>query len=119
MTIDNTLDRALQAIADPTRRNILQALKQAVAPVSSRVVGRTSPPPLQREGAGKSSHRKPCLCAGEIQRCVRLTQPTISHHMSILTRAGLVEESKQGQWRWYSRNEIAIRKLLKVLRTKL
>jgi DNA-binding transcriptional ArsR family regulator len=39
--------------------------------------------------------------------------------MSILMKAGLVEEAKQGQWRWYSRNEIAIRKLLKVLRSKL
>jgi len=39
--------------------------------------------------------------------------------MSILTKAGLVEVTKQGQWRWYSRNETAIRKLLKLLRTKL
>jgi DNA-binding transcriptional ArsR family regulator len=39
--------------------------------------------------------------------------------MSILTEAGLVEAVKQGQWRWYRRNETAIRRLLKTLRTKL
>jgi len=31
----------------------------------------------------------------------------------------LVEAVKQGQWRWYRRNEGAIRRLLKILRTKL
>ena len=41
------------------------------------------------------------------------------HHMAILTRSGLVEAVKQGQWRWYRRNEPAIRSLLKTLRTKL
>ena len=118
MTTDNSLDQALQAIADPTRRNILRALKQ-VAPVSPPAVRRASRPPLGREDAAKSSHGRPCLCAGDIQQRVHLSQPTISHHMSILMKAGLVEETKQGQWRWYSRNETAIRKLLKLLRTKL
>ncbi len=59
------------------------------------------------------------LCAGDVEDRVRLSQPTISHHMSILTEAGLVEAVKQGQWRWYRRNETAIRRLLKILRTKL
>ena len=31
----------------------------------------------------------------------------------------LVDAVKQGQWRWYCRNEVAIRKLVKTLRTKL
>jgi len=39
--------------------------------------------------------------------------------MAILTKAGLVEATKQGQWRWYRRNEEAIRQLVKTLRTKL
>jgi len=50
---------------------------------------------------------------------VRLSQPTISHHMAILTKAGLVEAVKKGQWRWYRRNEKALRRLVKSLRTHL
>ena len=39
--------------------------------------------------------------------------------MGILTKAGLVEATKQGQWRWYRRNEKAIRQMLKTLRGKV
>ena len=88
-----SLDRALHAIADPTRRRILQALKAGA------------------KGAP--------LCAGDIEERVRLSQPTISHHMRILKKAGLVEASKKGQWRWYRRNEKAIRGVVKRLRAEL
>jgi ArsR family transcriptional regulator len=94
---DASLDRALHAIADPTRRRILQAL---------------------REGAKTKDHDG-CLCAGDIEERIHLSQPTISHHMGILTKAGLVEASKQGQWRWYRRNQKAIRSVVKALRGKL
>src|SRR6202167_6007472 len=98
-----SLDHTLHAIADPTRRRILQALKQrGLASTSAPVIGKH---------AG--------LCAGDIEERVRLSQPTISHHMAILTKAGLVEAVKQGQWRWYRRNEKALRGLLKHLRTQL
>ncbi|HZQ93551.1 MAG TPA: metalloregulator ArsR/SmtB family transcription factor [Candidatus Sulfotelmatobacter sp.] len=97
MSSDASLDRALHAIADPTRRRILQALKE-----------------------GKSSEsRTGSLCAGDIEERVHLSQPTISHHMAILTKAGLVDATKQGQWRWYRRNEKAIRQVVKNLRGKL
>lgn len=97
MSSDALLDRALHAIADPTRRRILQVLKE-----------------------GKDSDVRPgFLCGGDIEERIRLSQPTISHHMGILTNAGLVEATKQGQWRWYRRNEKTIRQLLKSLRGKL
>jgi len=105
MPADNlSLDRALRAIADPTRRRILEALKEA--PIAAKI-------------AGRSAELKSCLCAGDIQERVQLSQPTISHHMSILTKAGLVDATKQGQWRWYRRNEKAIRQMVKGLRGKL
>ena len=97
MSSDDSLDRALHAIADPTRRRILQALRKG----------------------GKSAGKDACLCAGDIEAHVALTQPTISHHMAILTKAGLVEAKKQGRWRWYKRNEKAIRQVLKTLSGKL
>jgi DNA-binding transcriptional ArsR family regulator len=103
MSADASLDRALHAIADPTRRLILQALKDV--PSKSRT-----------KSSGDSAS---CLCAGDIEERVKLSQPTISHHMAILTKAGLVEANKQGQWRWYRRNEKAIRQVVKTLRGKL
>lgn len=103
-TDDSTLDRALDAIADPTRRRILQTLKEnAVAAKRS----------------DKSDDHASSLCAGDIEQRIHLSQPTISHHMAILTKAGLVEATKEGQWRWYRRNEKAIRQIVKTLRGKL
>jgi ArsR family transcriptional regulator, arsenate/arsenite/antimonite-responsive transcriptional repressor len=93
-----SLDNGLHAISDPTRRRILDALKQ-----------RDKSPTEKNSG----------MCAGDIEQCVRLSQPTISHHMAILTKAGLVDATKQGQWRWYRRNEKALRRLVKGLRAQL
>jgi DNA-binding transcriptional ArsR family regulator len=98
---DDLLDRTLHAIADPTRRRILIALKERGISTSN----------TNGKHAG--------MCAGDVEEKVKLSQPTISHHMAILTAAGLVDTVKQSQWRWYRRNEPAIRKLVKTLRTKL
>ena len=95
MPSDIYLDRALHAIADPTRRRILQALREG-------------------EKGAKTS-----LCAGDIEERIHLSQPTILHHMAILTKAGLVDATKEGQWRWYRRNRKAIRSVVTALRGKL
>ncbi|HEY7098365.1 MAG TPA: metalloregulator ArsR/SmtB family transcription factor [Terriglobales bacterium] len=97
MSLDS-LDRALAAIADPTRRKILQALK---------------------ERGGCSLEMEIGLCASDIEIRVPLSQPTISHHMAILRAAGLVDAKKLGQWMWYRRNEQAIRSLTRTLRDML
>ncbi len=102
MFSENSLDRALHAIADPTRRRILLVLKSGAS----------------KTPAPKHIHSS-CLCGGDIEERIQLSQPTISHHMSILTKAGLVEATKHGQWRWYRRNEKAIRQVVKMLRGKL
>ena len=102
MSSDSSLDRALHAIADPTRRRILLVLKESA--------GKTPAP--------KHIHAS-CQCGGDIEEHIHLSQPTISHHMAILTKAGLVEATKHGQWRWYRRNEKAIRQVVKLLRGKL
>jgi DNA-binding transcriptional ArsR family regulator len=100
-TSPSSLDHCLHAIADPTRRRILQALKQ------------------RSSSSGAPTAAQNGLCAGDIEERVRLSQPTISHHMAILTKAGLVEAVKQSQWRWYRRNEKALRRLVKSLRAQL
>lgn len=103
MTADGMLDRALHAIADPTRRRILLVLKESPGEAKARL-------------RPEQGH---CLCGGDIEERIHLSQPTISHHMAILTKAGLVEATKQGQWRWYRRNEKAIRQVVKMLRGRL
>jgi len=95
-----SLDVLLHAIADPTRRRILQALK-----------------PKTGKAAARDHERG--LCASDIEARVRLSQPTISHHMAILEKAGLVESTKQSQWRWYRRNEASIRDFARRLRETL
>jgi DNA-binding transcriptional ArsR family regulator len=92
------LDRMLHAIADPTRRRILQALK---------------------ERGGCSIGKDVGLCASDIEVRVHLSQPTISHHMSILKKAGLVEAKKLGLWMWYRRNEGALREFARALKENL
>jgi DNA-binding transcriptional ArsR family regulator len=91
---EQKLNRFLHAIADPTRRRILQALK---------------------ERGGCSLGKDVGLCASDIELRVHLSQPTISHHMSILRKAGLVESKKLGQWMWYRRKEPALREFTQAL----
>ncbi len=42
------------------------------------------------------------LCAGDILKSMDIVQSTLSHHMKILTEAGLVICRKQGKWSYYS-----------------
>ncbi len=42
------------------------------------------------------------LCACRLLEELDITQPTLSHHMSILCRSGLVNVRKEGQWSHYS-----------------
>ncbi|HEY1264977.1 MAG TPA: metalloregulator ArsR/SmtB family transcription factor [Terriglobales bacterium] len=95
---DHLLTRRLQAIADPSRRHILRALK---------------------ERGGCSLGKDVGLCASDIEQRISLSQPTISHHMSVLTKSGLVDGEKLGQWIWYRRNEAAIREFARTLRESL
>ena len=91
---EDRLSQLLQAIADPARRRILKLLKQK----------------------GCCSIGKPNgMCACDIEARIELSQPTISHHMSILRKAGLVEAEKHGPWMWYQRNERAVKELADAL----
>ena len=92
------LDRFLHAIADPTRRRILEAL---------------------REKGGNSLGRETGLCAFDIEQRVRLAQPTVSHHMRILEKANLVLVSREGHWRWYRRNEKIILEMMRNLKKQI
>lgn len=63
------LDQTLTALADPTRRRIVGRLAQGTATVS------------------------------ELVQCFELTQPTISSHLKVLERSGLISRSRVAQTR--------------------
>ena len=63
----------MKALADPTRLTMVASLWKAKAPI--------------------------CIC--DFTAGLELSQPTISHHMSKLREAGLVEAEKRGIWTYY------------------
>ena len=77
-----TMNNLFKALNDPTRRQILDLL---------------------REGD---------LNAGEIAERFDMTKPSISHHLDLLRQAGLVESVKQGQFIMYSLNTTVLDELL-------
>jgi ArsR family transcriptional regulator, arsenate/arsenite/antimonite-responsive transcriptional repressor len=64
----------LKAVSDPTRLSMLTTLYRAQQPV--------------------------CIC--DFTAAYELGQPTISHHMGKLRKAGLVRARKRGIWVYYS-----------------
>jgi ArsR family transcriptional regulator len=44
------------------------------------------------------------VCVCEFVEPLGKSQPTISHHMKILSEAGLVQGERRGKWVWYSLN---------------
>ena len=91
---EERLSELLHAISDPARRRILKVLKQRGCCSIGRPTG---------------------MCACDIEQKVGLSQPTISHHMGILRKAGLVSGEKVGPWMWYQRNEKAMQELAEAL----
>jgi len=41
------------------------------------------------------------VCACDFVGPLGKSQPTVSHHLKVLTEAGLVEGDKRGRWIWY------------------
>lgn len=67
--------RLLKAVADPVRLQIL--------------------------GIVRCSPRQE-VCACDLPTPLGLTQPTVSHHLKVLTDAGLLTRERRGQWAWFT-----------------
>lgn len=39
-----------------------------------------------------------CACSCDLEEPVGKSQPTVSHHLSLLADAGLITKAKQGRW---------------------
>lgn len=76
-------ESAFKALADPTRRRILELLR-----------------------AGE-------LTAGELAEHFDMTKPSISHHLSTLKTAGLVDAERDGQSIVYSLNTTVMQDLMR------
>jgi ArsR family transcriptional regulator len=97
--IDTQVVSALfKALADPNRLRILAMLREPVCCALDLDKG---------------------MCACDIESQLKLSQPTISHHMRILRESGLVDAEKIGSWMWYRRNEKALRELAHALERQL
>ena len=77
------LNSIFKALNDPTRREILELLKEKD------------------------------LTAGEIADQFNISKPSISHHLDLLRQAGLVVSVKEGQFVYYSLNTTVMDEMLK------
>ncbi|WP_371836190.1 ArsR/SmtB family transcription factor [Ochrobactrum sp. Q0168] len=84
------LDEVLKALSHPVRLDILSWLKEPEKHFSAQHM------PLEIG-----------VCAGQFERC-GLSQSTVSAHLSVLTKAGLITPHRIGQWTLYKRDEEAI-----------
>ena len=51
------------------------------------------------------------VCVCEFVEPLGKSQPTISHHMKILSESGLVQGDRRGKWVWYSLNRARVAQL--------
>lgn len=77
------MNSLFKALNDPTRREILELLKDKD------------------------------LTAGEIADQFNISKPSISHHLDLLRQAGLVVSVKEGQFIYYSLNTTVMDEMLK------
>jgi len=81
--MEDDLNTLFKALNDPTRREILELLKEKD------------------------------LTAGEIADQFSISKPSISHHLDLLRQAGLVVSVKEGQYIYYSLNTTVMDEMLK------
>lgn len=51
------------------------------------------------------------VCVCDLVEPLGKSQPTISHHLKILSEAGLVHGERRGKWVWYSLNRARLAQL--------
>ena len=91
---------ALRALANERRLQILAWLKDPRAHFPPQVDG-----DLVKDG----------VCGVLIAQKLGVSQPTVSEHLKILARAGLVRAKRIKQWTFYKRDEPRIRALKRTL----
>ncbi|WP_319756485.1 metalloregulator ArsR/SmtB family transcription factor [uncultured Sphaerochaeta sp.] len=57
------------------------------------------------------------LCVCEIQRYFNVSQPTLSHHLTILKNVGIITATRKGKWMYYGINREKVKLLTGFLDT--
>lgn len=55
-------------------------------------------------------------CACILLKEMKITQPTLSHHMKVLLKSGVVSARKEGKWTYYSINKTGSKDAIALLR---
>lgn len=56
-------------------------------------------------------------CGCNLLEELKVTQPTLSHHMKILCQSGIVNSRKEGKWIYYSISEEGRKKAISLLKS--
>ena len=92
---------ALRALDNDRRLQILRWLKAPTRHFRPQVDG-----DLEEDG----------VCGLLIAEKLRLSQPTVSEHMRLLVRSGLVRAKRIKQWTFYRRDDRRLEEVLRALR---
>lgn len=76
------MNETFKALADPTRRQIINLLKEKD------------------------------MTAGDIAEHFNISKPSISHHLNLLKQANIVLDERQGQFIYYSLNTTVFQELI-------
>jgi ArsR family transcriptional regulator len=95
-----TADRLFRALANKNRIEIMLWLQDPRRHFPPQIAG-----DLVRDG----------VCGCLIAEKLRVTHPTASEHLKILSQAGLIRGKRIKQWTFYKRDESAIRKIKKTV----
>jgi ArsR family transcriptional regulator len=82
------LSAILKSIADPTRLQLFRLLEQA-------------------------PDGEACVC--DLADSLGLRQSTVSHHLKIMTEAGLLDRERRGTWAWFSVNHDGLQRIRSIL----
>ena len=55
------------------------------------------------------------ICACDLPAVFDRSQPTMSHHLSVLTKVGLLEREQRGKWAWFRLRPTQLAALASVL----
>ncbi|QHA93978.1 metalloregulator ArsR/SmtB family transcription factor [Bacillus sp. N1-1] len=67
----------------------------------------------------KNMSEKGGVCVGDIQEKANLSQSTVSHYLSMMQKAGLLESERHGKWTYYRRNESTIQQVAAFIEKEL
>jgi ArsR family transcriptional regulator len=82
------LSALLKAVADPARLQLISLIRA-------------------------SANCEACVC--DLTDAMGLSQPTISHHLRILTAAGVLTREQRGTWAWFTLNPRRLKEISRLL----